>query len=570
VNQTQKSQFEPMFAKVAGQAQALRILDMRVQFGDGDSTDAAASARVIQGLVNRGSKEKLYLYNDCTDATHDIGGRDWNVQREWQTKTPELKNLPAVVMEREEGSNGGLHALLKQYSSRIKGFVLWDPNTHNKVNMATFGVAVTIASQQEGMAVSPELMDQITDWGFRLPVLEDLRSYRFKSDHEALEWSIEHYWRTSNRQLHAVFALGMDGWAPVTEWADNWLSNDTFHEGPIDYAVAVNGFCFNINMMDGNDDYALLKLLRNYPEGKTAILGWVPTHPFVYGFSEMPTCLNLTSYFVAGVNGFSNLSVLASFPDSEVSFPGGKAQPAEAGDVFINFFASDGDALHCVYRGMFSAFTSRRDEHFGRIPMTWTISPILANLAPPVYNFFARELPQTSDLAVAWANKVHTIHDTSLLEVTRNIRQHAKLANLGVNWTVHSAEETQQADRNDWEGIIVGYSNSRIEAKLSRLNEKTAVWGTWSFGEHAVGEAVEGIRQCVSERAGNGDGGKPLFMSVLLGAAFDKSGDFYAQACRIADALRAGADGSRYKFVNARDMAESIKGFMNGGKVNEE
>ncbi|RKP51362.1 hypothetical protein D7Z26_16310 [Cohnella endophytica] len=560
MEKTRNSRFEPMFVKVAGQAEALTILDLRVQFGDGDTTDAIASSRVIQGLVNRSGKDKLYLYNDCTDSTHDIGGREWNAQLEWQRQTEELRDLPTVTLERELGLNGGLHALLKRYSDKLRGFVVWDPNPHNKVNMATFGAAVTVASQLEGLAVSPDLLEQIQGWGFRFPVLEDLRSYRFQSDHEALEWSIDRYWESSNRELRAVFSLGMDGWAPVTEWADNWLSNDTFHEGPIDYAVAVNGFSFNINMMDGNDDYALLKLLRKYPEGKSAILGWVPTHPFVYGFSEMPTCLNLTSYFVAGVNGFSNMSVFASFPDSNVGFPEGKALAAQAGDVFVNFFASDGDALHCVYRGMFSAFTTRKDENFGRIPMTWTISPILANLAPPVYNFFARQVPPTSDLAAAWANKVHTVHDTALAEVTRNIKQHANLANLGINWTVHSAEETQLADKNEWDGIIVGYSNSRVEAKLSKLNPKTAVWGTWSFGEHVIDEAVEGIRQCAEERQGN----EPLFMSILLGAAFDKSGDFYSQARMIADRLFDGPDGARYKFVNARDMAATYKGYVEG------
>jgi hypothetical protein len=563
VDTARRSEFEPMFVKVREQAEALTIVDLRVQFEDGDSTDAAATARVIQGLVNRSSTNKLYLWNDCTDSTHDIGGREWNVQREWLNRAEEIKSLPLTELIREEGPNGGLHALLKKYSGMIKGFVIWDPTTHNKVNMATFGAAVTIASQRTGLAVSPTIMDEIVSWGFAFPVLEDLRTYQFQSDHEALEWSIDHYWETSNQQLQAVFSLGMDGWAPITEWADNWWSNDTFHEGPIDYAVAVNGFSFNINMMDGNDDYVLLKLLRKYPEGKSAILGWVPSHPFVYGFSEMPTCLNLSSYFVAGVNGFSNMSVFASFADSDVQFPQGQAQAVESNDVFINFFASDGDALHCVYRGMFSAFTTRKDKHFGAIPITWTISPLLANLAPPIYNFFARDLPTTSDFAVAWANKVHTVHDSGLTEVTRNIKQHAELANIGINWTVHSAEETQQADVNEWDGIIVGYSNSRVEAKLSELNPQTAVWGTWAFGDHTVDEIAEGISEFV-DQAEAGKQGQPLFLSVLLGAAFDQSGSFYANAWEIAERLQHGAHGRKYKFVNARDMAKTYKGYAQG------
>ena len=534
----------------------LVIMDMLVQYGDGDTQDAVAAAKVLQGLVNRRGTEKLYLFNDATDMTHDIGGKYWCIQSDWLDRAEAFSGIPRETIVRKEGPNGGLHGLMDRYASCLQGLVVWDDTRHNNINMAAFGAAVTIASQQEGLAVSPALLEQIAGWGYDLPVLLDLRSYEFTSDHALLDWCIGQYWEGSNHDIHCVFSLGLDGWAPNDQWGDNWLSHDTFHEGPIDYAVALNGFAFNINISDANDEHVLMKLLRKYPEGRTAVLGWVPSHPFLCGFSEVPTCLNATSYFVIGVNGFSNLSVFAACPRGEAYKSVPKAYDVGPDDVFINFLASDGDALHCVYRGMFASFTKDRDACYGQVPITWTICPVLAEIAPPVYDFFAQNLPLGSDLAIAWADKIYSVWDTGSDSLAETWREYAQISGLHTIWTVNSDEETQRADICHWDSIIVGYHDSRVEPRLSVKEAHTSVFGTWHFGDGTWQEMAEGIRAYAEENPG-----RPLFLTVVLGASFGEAREFYARALRVKEALSAGD--RRYRFVNAGDMASTYRAYLN-------
>ena len=549
------------------QATALTTLDMRVQdTTNGDSKDAIVTARVIQGLVNRTSADKIYLFNDCTDATHDIGGTNWNVQSDWIANSDELENLPATALSRwGSGPDAGLHRLIENYQSYIDGFVIWDDSTTNYVNMGTFGAAVTIAAQEGYIAVSPTIYNEIRNtWGYSFANTIDLRQNNFASDHDALDWCIDNYWSGSNPNMKAVFSLGIDGY--YQQGTGGWAT--TFNEGPIDYAVATNGFAFNINMADSNDDTVLMKLLQNYPEGKTAVLGWIPTHPDD-GFAETPACLNGSSYYVLGGNGLSNFSVYGSFPDSSINLPTPIAYDVDSNDVYIGFMMTDGDALHCVYRGMFDTFVNNRTEDFGKIPITWSIAPQLANLAPTVYNYFVRNLPGSSnpgidsgsDLTIGWADKVNGTGDTGLSTLADSWRQYADLSDIHTIWTVHSQENSQRADICNWNQITIGYTNSQIAIHEATLNADTVVAGTWNFGYNpTVSDAVNGIKSVVANNPEN-----PVFMMVTIGAPFSECATVYDKVKLIADQLRAAPEGRDYHFVNARDMGATYRNYGGEG-----
>lgn len=543
-----------MFKNIEKQTMSLKILDLKTQYEDGDSADAIVTAKVIQGLVNRSLEEKMYFYNDCTDITHEIGGRTWNVQQEWLNTLEDLKRLPQLILERCEGQEGGLHRLLLEYRGILRGMIIWDDNPHKKVNMAACAAAVTIASQQEAIAVSPDIAKKVEEWGIDLPVLEDLRRFHFNSDHQLMKWSVDCYLKTSNQELKSVFSLGADGWAPNHIWGDNWISNTIFQEGPIDYAVAVNGFCFNINVSDGNDEEALLYLLSHFKEGECAILGWVPSHPFLYGFSETPQCLNRTSYFVMGVNGLSNLSVYAVSKEKKMYRKNYQAANLEEDTVYIAFLATDGDALHCVYRGMYAAFGKNRDIYFGSTPITWSMNPVLAQIAPSIYSYFIEQLPQTSDYIIGWADKINTIYDTKSDCLISTIKEYADLSGIKTIWTVNSDEETQHAEIGNWDAVVEGYSNSRTKAHVSNLREKTAVFGTWDF---ETTDAKE-LAGCIKEMCESENSEYPPFYFITLGASFENASEFYKTAAETAEILKKDTK-KKYCFLNAGEMAKTFQ-----------
>lgn len=551
----------PLFVKVPNQATAVTTMDMLVEAptftGSGrDTTDAVVSARVLQGLVNRASSNKLYLINDANDAFHKgypyPGNRSYNWQLTMLDTLPELKSLPRTTLNRAGGLNGGLRGLLGTYSSYVKGLVVWDDrNTAAAIPQATSAIAITIAAQRDALAVSPALRDQLIGWGFNFPVLVDLRTQNFTSDHQAVQWSIDNYWATSNRDLRAVFAMSIDMFDGFP--GPGWGSQTKFNEGAIDYVVATKGFAINPDMTDANDDTVLLNLLRKYTEGQVAILGWLAVHPGGNTAAETPKVLDGTSYYVMGGNGLSNFSALASFADSSVNLPAPVAQTVSGSDVYLNFYVSDGDALHYAYIDQFLAFTSERAANHGAVPISFTFPPVFAQLAPAYHNYMVNNLPAGSGMLLAWADKTNGAGDTGLAALAASFKEYADLTDIRSTWTVHSQEDSQRADLVGWESVVVGYDNSRLDPKLANLNANTAVFGTWNLVPEGSSAAVtaDEIRKIAASKPA----GTPIFMNVRI----QKFPNYYDWVKDIRDNLAVNPAGRTYKFVSAQDMAATYK-----------
>jgi hypothetical protein len=219
------------------------------------------------------------------------------------------------------------------------------------------------------------------------------------------------------------------------------------------------------------------------------------------------------------------------------------------GAVYIAFGLTDGDAVHCVYRGMFDEFTHHRGENFGKAPLTWGVPPQIANLAPPIYNYFVRNLPKGSDLWVAWADKSNKVTDSGLAAMAETWKAYAQVADIPVMWTVHSKADSQRSDIADWAGIVVGYSSSRLDANLDPSNPDTAVLGLWAARDPKT--TAEMVRKYAESK-----NGEPVFMVLNLGAPFGSARTkFYDSGKAIMDELLADTQGREYQFLSARDLA---------------
>lgn len=535
-------------------------IDMGIEHGTEDRGDAILSARVIQGLVNRQSEDKIWLLNDNFTSSY-TGSNAWDFQEVMLDTLPEVKYLPRNNLTRQKGVNGGLHELLRyitsNYPNLIKGWVIWDPKLEGQVRLATSGAAVTVAAQKNYLAVSPELKDLIESWGFSFPELIDLRNLNFKHDWQVLNWLVQNYFATSNQKHQLLYSTGTNSFdgnnsvdIPATYESDTKL-----FEGVIDYAVATNGFAFNIDVADNKDDRALMNMLQQpgLIEGRAGIIGWVPTHPQRNQTTEVPEILAPTSYYVIGTSISSNWSVLGAFPDSQVDLPDPKAYPVDDKDVFITWWIADGDSLDHTFKGMFGLFNQSPD--FGQRGITWSISPILAHLTPPLYNWYAQILPKENDMGIIWADKWMCTNQSNFEQAAYIWRAFAKKTDLPVVNNFCDAEG-HRADIVDWAGVIQGLYNIKPPVqRLDATSPDTSVIGMYMFQdrEYAEVEDVQQIADGIREWAKTHPGAQ--FMPVSLGkATYWQHYDYFRIAQALEDDLLANPEGRRYHFVRARDL----------------
>jgi hypothetical protein len=537
----------------------ITTVDMGIGHGEEDRGDAILTARVIQGLVNRQSQDKIWLFNENSTSSY-TGSNSWDFQKVMLETLPELKDLSRNNLPRQSGVNGGLHALLeyitKNNPNLIKGWVIWDPNLEGQVRMATSGAAVTIAAQKSYLAVSPELKNLIESWGFSFSKTIDLRNLKFKHDWQVLNWLVKNYFATSNRKHQLLYSTGTNSYLGTTSNGSGPYQTDTkLFEGVIDYAVATNGFAFNVDVADANDDRAILNMLQQpgLIEGKTGIIGWVPTHPGRTSTAEVPTGLGFTSYYVIGTSISSNFSVLGAFPDSQVDLPDLKVYPVDEKDVFITWWIADGDNLDHTFKGMFGHFKQSPD--FGQKGITWSISPILAHLTPPLYNWYAQILPPENDMGIIWADKWMCTNLSNFEQAGYVWRSLAKKADLPVVNNFCDAEG-HRADIVDWLGVIQGIYNIKPPTqRLDATNPDTAVIGMHMFQKEPyakienVQEIADGIRQWAKTHSG------AQFMPVSIGkATYWQHYDYFKIAKALEANLLANSEGRNYHFVRARDL----------------
>ena len=96
-----------------------------------------------------------------------------------------LKQLVPSLLQTVVPQTGdaALNMLLEKYRAHIQGLVIYDPKLIDTINIAT-----TLAGQRDGMVVSPALAQDLQRL-YTLPVLVDLRTYRWRNRLQAYLWA---------------------------------------------------------------------------------------------------------------------------------------------------------------------------------------------------------------------------------------------------------------------------------------------------------------------------------------------------------------------------------------------
>lgn len=332
--------------------QALTVYDIR-----GASTETKISVTTFVGLINRPQPRVYLLIND-----DDVF---------W------LNIVFNVVPHTTAASSNDtvLDALLDSYDNCLQGMVIYDPGLLDTINIAT-----TIAGQREALVVAP-VQAQRLQTTRHYKVLEDLRTYHWKSRIQAYDWARKHLLSGSSSRLVAGLdptnASGLRSFLTATRTFVYWL----------DARDIVPDFTDGLH----NERGLMKQILGSFPQGAVH-LGW---------FKNESSGVSLTSEAgipVLASDHYFNLEVWTSLQQGSIPTP--KSTPPtipqiDSSKVYVSFTISDGDNIQ------FSQHHMRRlwnDPARGSIPIGWTISPVLGQDIPALAAYYMHTASPNDEL----------------------------------------------------------------------------------------------------------------------------------------------------------------------------
>jgi hypothetical protein len=257
---------------------------------------------------------------------------------------------------------------LHNFSSFASGLVVYDPSRPETITVAT-----VMAGLENCVMVDPSSEEEVSGLT-GLSVTSDLRQPPW-SDLSALQLQrksfAELYPRTSKNML-GIIAPDKTGLRDYLIAAKVW----TFY--------ARQGPFASQEEIDFTKDI-LASTPHNIP-----ILGWFET-PNLVEENFFVQAASSEGKFILGGHNVPNLSFLsgltppAPFSQKRVVSP---APPLADDGIYVSFAVPDGDNIDFATAKMLEVW---QDSVRGTVPIAWSISPLLAQLAPPILDYFYSE-----------------------------------------------------------------------------------------------------------------------------------------------------------------------------------
>lgn len=296
--------------------------------------DELAALSSLQGIVNKRAVRLLLL-----DPSSDEGAGTW----------PETLGLTYRMCN--------LVFLFKKYLPEASGVVLYrEEFSRHYVNLAC-----TAASTKNAVPMTPALANRLREAGVRVPILENLTDLSMTDPKEIYAYAYETYWSKNTHRLLI-----------------SQNPRDAYHLR--DLAAAAGCAVVFLENRDPEARAIYDRFLADMEPGKAIVMGWYTeersgiTAATAHGLSTVPADLYL------------NYTVYAR--KTPVRLPAvPPAAPALENKVYCALFVSDGDNIQYCQRFMRKHWDALAKER-GRLPLTWTISPALAEAAPDLLNYY--------------------------------------------------------------------------------------------------------------------------------------------------------------------------------------
>lgn len=301
------------------------------------STDEQITFTCLQGIVNA-KETRLALYIDNVEKWANIYG----------------------YKAKRAATSAARVDLVKKYASEVSGVVLYSTSQTRKCT-DYFNLATTVANIRQAIPVAEHLYNRWKEQGVDLPVVEDLTDLKMTTRVDVYQYLYDHYWQYCTKRL--LFVQAPD-----------------YHQMR-DYASATGAAIVYLSCKaEDRAELALFKkFLKDLTPGESMLMGWngqereLMTVAASYGLSCVPA------------DFFSGPSIFAQ--DIDVQINPVPDMPELENKIYIAFYFSDGDNIQYVMNAM-KGYWDGSSGARGQVPINWTISPALVEVAPGMMNYY--------------------------------------------------------------------------------------------------------------------------------------------------------------------------------------
>ncbi|WP_145735671.1 GxGYxYP domain-containing protein [Nitrospirillum pindoramense] len=386
----------------------------------------------LQGLASRGPKAIYCVSNNFNDLSFEPLAADFWLQK--------------IDIKQEAVED--YWKLLTSYKN-INHYILCDiENNGDSVNIAT-----SLSGILGAIPVDVSLKDRV-------------ESLKFNMVEDVTKWKFDKFLKKYSDSISKSMAVELN---PNIFW------------GPRDYAVANQA----VVIYGATQRASILTLL----EAPAPIYGWGPTDQF--GEKAFITDVGKAGDYYVAADAAFNLTVFngldvspTSVPAAVSSFPAGRAQPKKK--VYVAFMMSDGDNLQWLLnRGNCSNWWGNSSR--GTLPVGWTFSPSLYNLAPAIWNYYVGTKTENdeiicgpSGIGYVFDNIAQSDNFVSFLSLTEKFMSDANINLVSVFGNQYPNSEYLQgyADQDAVSGVMyVSYTPWVVpnSTALNKYNNKTVI-----------------------------------------------------------------------------------------------
>lgn len=239
----------------------------------------------------------------------------------------------------------------------VSGVILYsDELSSQYVNLAS-----SIGNLMNAIPLTAEAYDKWTENGVDLPVIEDIRGLPYKSAFDIYKYFFDNYWQNSNHKILVVQRPDL----PVQMR---------------DLASATGGAVVYLSCSGGKETWLFKKYLSDMTPGHSILTGWYAGQE-----RELMTVAAQCGLSCVPSDFFSNPSVFAQ--NKTIQVPEVPDTPELENKIYIAYYLSDGDNIQYDMHAM-REYWDNNSSHKGKVPVNWTISPALADVAPEMMNYY--------------------------------------------------------------------------------------------------------------------------------------------------------------------------------------
>ena len=498
-------------------------------------------AAALQGLLNRSGPALFLDYGIYDDPAARRTNEVFLDDALWFGKFRELlgnqdqRNLEYYCQEHgfQISLAASLEGLIRKHSQRINGCVLWDASFPDTAN-----IAIMLAAQEDLLPVEAGMAEWAANLG--LSVRHDLRG-RWQDRVALYAWAFEH-----------LFPACQEGSAACVE--PGWQRPEF-----VDYLVQHKIFTYSLGGKAEGLGGTLLLLLAFGPAWLREIifalrldgllrrlglaaLGWksgevrlatriqravkASPYPTLFGWhtrrdDELAFMLHLSANglrlvpaHLAGNFSFHSQVSPLGLPPMPAPVPQPEMDPA---GVYLTFTLSDGDQLMMMSTGEMGNWYS---PVRGSVPFNWETQPLLVDLAPALFEKYARGATPDDCLIAGPSGAGYIVPPLApdLPAYLRETRRVCQKAGIQVG-TFYVADPPGRVLRDlgnqsqGWTGWLGGYAilgrtpQTRVGSAMYVANQ----WPTLAHLWDSAADLLEGLRKLVEM-----PGPRPRFIGVHL------------------------------------------------------